>query len=76
MSYDSADVLTTDSGFEVHGVALTPYMLLDRVTAIYGPTGSGKSIYTLALMKMLLGAHDKGRDTGRATALALSGSAG
>lgn len=47
--------LETDTGKAIPSLRLTAAMLKDRSLVIYGPSGTGKTVVTLNMMKMLQG---------------------
>lgn len=53
-----ADVVS-DSGHPVPGMRLTKRMVLNRSIALYGPSDSGKSIYTKHILDLLRGEVDQ-----------------
>lgn len=52
---DENGCLTTSTGKKVPMLKITPSLLLDRSLVIYGPSGTGKTIITKHIMKMVNG---------------------
>ena len=44
-------MLTTKSGAEIPKLILTPELIIDRTLAIYGPSGTGKTVISKSLME-------------------------
>jgi hypothetical protein len=52
-------VLTTESGNSVPELVFNAGMFLDRTTVIYGPSGTGKTVFVKHIMKLLDGIVDQ-----------------